>query len=135
MQPPRLVQHGGLRRAHQTGRKALHQVDGPGQIDGGRPRVPQRLHVGLPLTAPVGPGRPPGHLRREHHAVGAGDADGRRATHHHIANGRDDTGHIGVTQPALLARQASLIKQHEGLVLPVKGGNGLVVHRARLCCV
>ena len=62
-------------------------------------------------------------LRAQRHAVGRGDADGRRAAHHH---GDDDVGHLFVgcgEHIALFERELGLIDEADALGGPGEGGN------------
>ncbi|MNR39912.1 hypothetical protein D3C85_1581560 [compost metagenome] len=97
-----------------------HAVQRPEQVDRGRARVSQRLEVLLQRLAPVATRSDPG-PGAQHHAIGGTDADGRRAAHHHLANGlRDPFGGL-VGQPDLLGRQQPLVEQVEHAVTPVDG--------------
>ena len=85
-------------------------IERPLQIHRGRPRLAQ--HVGGLLEVRV-------RLRGERHAVGGGDADGRRATHLHAPNG---VGHLfggAADHEGGLVWQARLVEQHEGVLVGV----------------
>ncbi|MNN39889.1 hypothetical protein D3C81_1539440 [compost metagenome] len=97
-----------------------HAVQRPEQVDRGRARVSQRLEVLLQRLAPVATRSDPG-PGAQHHAIGGTDADGRRAAHHHLANGLRDAFCGVVGQPDFLGRQQALVEQVEYAVTPVDG--------------
>ncbi|MNT15904.1 hypothetical protein D3C72_1509840 [compost metagenome] len=97
-----------------------HAVQGPEQIDRGRPGLGQRLEVGLQRLAPVATRGDTG-AGTQYHAIGGADADGRRAAHHHLADGLGHAFCGVVGQPDFLGRQQALVEQVEYAVTPVDG--------------
>ncbi|MNQ73188.1 hypothetical protein D3C85_879120 [compost metagenome] len=97
-----------------------HAAQRPEQIDRGRSRVSQQRKIFLQRCLPVatfGKAR----TRRQHHAIGGTDADGRRTTHHHGANGLGHARRTGIGDPALFEWQNALIQQVQGAVPPIDG--------------
>ena len=73
--------------------QCLHAVDGPEEIDGRGAGCGQLGTDAFELRSKLLRSFGFGLLRAQRHAVGCGDADGRRAAHHH---GDNDVGHLFV---------------------------------------
>src|SRR5579885_753990 len=86
---------------------AAHPLDGPGQVDSGRPRRLERLrHDGEPRARALAGGA----LEAQYHAHRGGHADRRRAADHHRTNRAGHGAVIPVNAIDLAARQQPLIE-------------------------
>jgi hypothetical protein len=103
-----LAQQGGLAAVGD----AQHAVHGPAQVDRGGPRRAQVRDLR------VEGGRL---ARRQRHAIGRRAADGRRAAHHHVADGGRALARRPHRHPLDRVGQLALVEQHQRAVLELQG--------------
>jgi hypothetical protein len=100
------------------GKRPLHALDGPEQVDRGRPRGAQQLAVFLKLGGELlGAGRLAAR-RTERQAHRRADADRRRAADHHGLDRLGDVVDAFAGDVNLVGRQLALIDHHNVFALP-----------------
>jgi hypothetical protein len=93
-----------------------HPLQRPVQVHRGRPRGGEHgigSIEGVRITA-----------HREHQAIGGGDADCRRAAHHHVMDRLGGCLGVRAVQIRLLLRQQALVEQQQLAVAPDDGLHG-----------
>ena len=104
------------------GKRALHPIDRPEQIDGGRPsgrhEVAQLLELNGELSRPFCRAAP--HAERQTHR--RRDANCRRAANHHRLDGARDLRAAFATHVDFLGGQLALIHHDDDIVLKIDRG-------------
>ena len=113
---------GRLTSPHRRGEHALHPLNRPEQVDGGRSCRPQQVTRPIELRSQLRRARRRAAAQLEGHTHRRRDTDGRRTADHH---GPDRLGHVppGATSYIHLPRrQLSLVNHDDLAVFPVDGG-------------
>ena len=107
---------------------ATHARQRPGQVDRGRPRGVEALQGRFQLAAPHrAPSAASISRRRQHHAPGGGDADGRRAAHGQRVDRRGDfVAGACSCRYSTCERQLALVQQFQRVAGPADRADAVV---------